>query len=266
MNEGQKLGTFHTACWVLGLIAFVELAAVGMALGIQRKVVTHTQPSEPQIIETIITDHKPLQPEKEIVVIEKPVYIQPKAVEIAALPDGPPVIDYEFDPMPDIRLGNPPIADPRVEKLVDDSRALRIAGDNARAFLKLEEAAKRAPQEPNVLYQYAEVYSSMGLYDKAADYYEAVFALGTVKAGNLYEIAAIKLRDGIERPEDMATKFALGRVRVYEDSTWQEGQRVILTIPVSAAPDLNLSEQELNRALLVDVLLYDVLDLSLIHI
>lgn len=254
-NAEQRMSVFHTSCWVLGLIAFVELGAVGLALGIQRDQGIVAEAPEPKIIEKIVTQYRTLPPEKETVVVEKPVYLEK---EIPELPEGPPI--YDFDPVQDLKLGVPAIASPVVEKYVEESRSLRIAGDSMRALLKLEEAAKTSPEDANVLYQFAEVYGAMGLYDKAADYYQKVFELGTVKAGSLYEMAAIKLRDGIEQPEDMATKFALGRVRVYEDTTWEEGERVILTIPVSAAPDLGLDAAELDRGLQVQVFLYDQLD------
>ncbi|MDQ8191608.1 tetratricopeptide repeat protein [Roseibacillus persicicus] len=250
------MGIFHTSCWVLGLLAFVELAAVGLAFGRDQRSIGETEAAVPEtrIIEKI--EYRTLPPEKETVVVEKPIYLEP---EVAALPDGPP-LDYEFEPVQNLKLGTPPIANPLVERLVEESRSLRIAGDSMRAMLKLEEASKSAPDDANVLYQFAEVYSTMGLYDKAADYYQQVFALGTVKAGSLYDLAAIKLKDGIEQPEDMATKFALGRVRVYEDTDFAGGERVILTIPVSAAPDLGLNSEELDRALRVVVNLYDELD------
>ena len=256
-HNDYRLSTFHTTCWVLGLIAFVELASVGLVLGLNRQqpiVVEATDP-EVQVIEKPVIQYRTLPAEKETVVIEKPIYLE---AEIGPLPDSPPIYDYE--PIVDIPLKVPSIANPLVEKYVEESRSLRIAGDSMRALLKLEEATKSAPDDANVLYQFAEVYETMGIYDKAADYYQKVFELGTVRAGSLYEMAAIKLRDGIEQPEDMATKFALGRVRVYKDSSWEDGERVILTIPVSAAPDLGLDASELDRALQVQVFLYDQLD------
>ena len=260
-GSSKNLGSFHTACWVLGLIAFVELGAVGLAFGLQNQQgsVREGLVAEPQIIEQVrvVTDYKPLPGEEKTVVVEveKPVYLQ---AEIPELPDGPPI--FEFEEIKEIKLDTPKIASPLVERYVEDSRKLRIAGDSMRALLKLEEAANTAPEDANVLYQFAEVYSTMGLYDRAADYYQQVFGLGTVKAGSLYDLAAIKLRDGFEEPEDMAAKFALGRVRVYRDTSWTEGERVILTVPVSAAPELGLDADELTRALTVQVFLYDEMD------
>lgn len=256
MNSSNQLSTFQASCWVLGLIAFVELSAVGLALGLPSQEPAIT--AAPEIKETVVTRITTLPPEvkTQIKIVEKPVYLE---AEIQSLPDGPPIYDFE-EPVPDYKLALPAIASPLVERYVEESRTLRIAGDSMRALLKLEEAVKTAPQDANVLYQFAEVHESMGLYDKAADYYQNVFELGTVKAGSLYEMAAMKLRDGIDQPEDMATKFALGRVRVYRDSRWTEGERVILTIPVSAAPDLGLDARELERALQVQVFLYDELE------
>ena len=259
-DSDHRMSAFNTSCWVLGLIAFVELAAVGMALGLQRQAPPQAAATETQIIEKLVTEYRTLPPEKEIEVVEKTVYLERPIDDLPdSLPDGPPLA-YDFEPVQDLKLAVPPIAHPMVEKLVGESRTLRIAGDSMRAMLKLEEAAKTSPEDANVLYQFAEVYGSMGLYDRAADYYQQVFEIGTIKAGSLYDMAAIKLRDGIEQPEDMAAKFALGRVRVYEDTTWDEGERVILTIPVSAAPNLGLSASELDRALLVEVDLYDQLE------
>ncbi|MEM9079813.1 MAG: hypothetical protein AAGC74_03870, partial [Verrucomicrobiota bacterium] len=184
-------------------------------------------------------------------VIEKPVYIER---EIAALPEGPPTFIPESV---NVKLTAPPIADPTVERLVEEARDYRVGGDSMRALMKLEEAEKQASDEPNILYQFAEVYEAMGLYDKAADYYQQVFGLGTVGAGSLYELAAVKLTNGISQPEDMAGRFALGRIRLFADTQWTEGQRVILTIPVSAATGLQFTEEELQRALEIKVHLYD---------
>lgn len=249
----RSLSVFHTTCWVLGAVAFVELGAVGVALGLQQVPEIEDPVAEPTIIERIVPEYRTLPPTKEIVVEEKIVY---RDREVGPLPDRPPI--YEPEPIV-VQLTTPPIASPVVERLIEEARTLRVAGDSMRAMLKLEEAAKTAPQDANVLYQFAEVFETMGLYDQAADYYQEVFALGTMRAGSLYELAGMKLRDGIEQSDDMTDKFALGRVRVFEDKSWNEGQRVILSIPVSAAAGLGQSREELARALEVQVHLYDEL-------
>lgn len=252
-TDENRLSVFHTSCWVLGLIAFVELAAVGLALGLEGR---QSGVVDPQVVERVVTvtEYQTLPPEEKTVYLEKPVYLEP---EVGDLPPGPPSYVPE---RVEVQLRAPRIDSPIVEKLVEEARAARVAGDSWRAVLKLDEAAKTSPQDPNVLYQYAEVYESMGLYDKAADRYQEVFSLGTTGAGSLYELAAVKLRDGIEQPDDMAGKFALGRVRVFGDNSWEEGERVILSIPVSAAPGLMQDEEELSKALEVQVHLYDQLN------
>lgn len=109
------------------------------------------------------------------------------------------------------------------------------------AIVKLEEARTLAPKEPNLLYELGLVYETMAAYDtalaeKAADAYQRVFELGTTGAGALYPLAAAKLRDGITRPLDMRGKLSLGRTRIFKDEAYQLGERVVLTIPVRAAP------------------------------
>jgi hypothetical protein len=95
----------------------------------------------------------------------------------------------------------------------------------------------------------------MGIYDKAEDYYQKVFELGTLKAGGLYQLAAHKLSHGFLLAEQMQGKLALGRVRQFFDKQADGGQRVILTIPVLSAPD-----QEVDSDLLeVSVSFYDKL-------
>jgi len=251
VTEQRTLPVFRIACWVLGLIAFLELTALGAAIALRlQNEQTPSQAADPEII----TRYVPIEGPTREVIVEKPVYAH-QTPETASLPPRPPrYVPEDIQ----IKLGRPQIADPVLEGLVESAQTLRVSGDLMRATMKLEEASNRAPEdEPNLLYEFGMLYESMGIFDKAADYYQRVFELGTVKAGNLYEFAAVKLRDGVERPEDMADKFALGQTRVYRDRTWQEGERVILTIPVSAAANLNLNSEELKSALEVQVHLYD---------
>jgi hypothetical protein len=49
-------------------------------------------------------------------------------------------------------------------------------------------------------------------------------------------LAAAKLRDGIAMPTDMRGKLSLGRVRIFKEDNLIDEQRVVLTVPVSAAP------------------------------
>ncbi|NIP94087.1 MAG: hypothetical protein GWO24_11800, partial [Akkermansiaceae bacterium] len=153
-------------------------------------------------------------------------------------------------------LQAPFIADPLVERLVQEAREARVRDDMRGAIVKLEEARQKAPEDPTVLYQFAEVFEAMGVYDKAADYYEKVFALGPREAGSLLELASHKLSHGFEQADRMEGKLTLGRIRQFNDKRVREGEKIILTVPIMAAPD-RVIEDTLVK---VDVFFFDKLD------
>jgi tetratricopeptide (TPR) repeat protein len=142
----------------------------------------------------------------------------------------------------------PGIADPRAELLVKEGRKARIAGDMGMAIVKLEEALKQSPEDPTVLFELGMVHEAMGVFGEAANYYEKVFRLGVSGAGELYQVAAAKLRDGFEQPTDMLGKLALGRVRIFNDAKANGGQRVVLTVPVQKAPGEEVAANEIEVA------------------
>ncbi len=148
-------------------------------------------------------------------------------------------------------LAVPSIADPVTERLVKEARTARMADDMIHAIPKLQEALQHSPDDANVLYELGQVHESMGVNDRATEFYQRVFELGTEKAGALYVQAAQKLRDGFEQPEDK--KLRLGRVRVFRDPRIDEGQRVILTIPVQSLPGESINDKDLE----VQVHLFD---------
>ena len=223
-----RLHAFHVGCWVLGLIAFGELVAVGVAMGLEQRrdpaptiveyvsVPTHVSPGTPRV-----PAPSPAIPSVEV--DPSPVYVPPSVV-----PKEPVVLQP---------LNTPAIADPIVERLVREAQASRVGDDMRGAIVKLEEAAQRVPDEPNVLYQFAQVFEAMGVYGKAEDYYYKVYALGASEGGSLYVEAADKLNRGFLMAEQMRGKLALGRVWHFFDKQAEGGQRVILTIPVIAAPN-----------------------------
>lgn len=226
-----KLQTFHAACWVLGLIAFLELVAVGVALALQTN-----REAPPRVVERVEYRTLGTLPQGEVPIVRP---IEPRSS--SAIPTPPPVVPVPViaaeDPAPTLPLKTPPIADPIVERLVAEAREARVAGDMRRAVVKLEEAEKRTADEPNTLYQFAQVFEAMGIYGKATDYYQKVFELGTVGAGGLYELAAHKIAHGFVGIDEMRGKLVLGRIRQFNDPRVQDGQKVILTVPVLAAPD-----------------------------
>ncbi|MFC7339359.1 hypothetical protein ACFQY0_19360 [Haloferula chungangensis] len=226
--------TFRLACWVMGLIAFIQIITAGVALAVRVENAREVR-VETEIVTKIVTVAAKPEPKKE-------------ASPVVALPPLPPT--PVETPLPPARpLDAPAIADAKVEQLVLEGREARVAEDMGRAIIKLEEARSIDSQEPNTLYELGLVYETMAAYDtalaeKAAEAYQAVFELGTTKAGALYPLAARKLRDGIARPVDMRGKLSLGRVRIFKDDAFEDGERVVLTVPVSAAPDSNPSADD----------------------
>jgi tetratricopeptide (TPR) repeat protein len=115
-----------------------------------------------------------------------------------------------------------------------------------KAIVKLEEALGQLPQEPAVLHELGVVHEQMGVYDKASEYYQKVFELGTSGAGTYYETAAAKLRDGFENPADHIGRLSLGRVRIFQSPDQSNGQTVILTIPIQKAPSFEAQDDLLE--------------------
>lgn len=231
--------TFRLSCWGLGVLAFSQILIGGVALAVRME-----KAREVRTEEKVVT--------KYITVAATPAAVQPagpvvaKAPGASALPPPP-----EPTPLPPARpLGAPPIADPVVERLVQEARTARIASDVATAVTKLEEARATAPNDPNVLYELGLLYEDMaaydrGLADQAADAYQAVFQMGISGAGALYELAAQKLRDGIAMPDEMRDKLVVGRPVIFPDKAFQDGERTVLTIPVQAAPGAEINPKDL---------------------
>lgn len=225
-HGGSNALAFRLSCWVLGLVAFAQLVTAGVALAVRVE-----KAREVKIVE---------KPVPKFVSLAPPVVSQPPPVE------SPPSVSLPPPPAPEIPLPPPrpllapPIADPVVERLVNEARKARVAQDMMEAIVKLEEARGISPDDPSVLYELALVYEAMAaedprLAEQAADAYQAVFELGTTGAGALYELAAAKLRDGIAMPEHMRGELSLGRPRIFRDDEAVAGERVVLTIPVHAA-------------------------------
>lgn len=224
----RPIPVFPIACWALGLVGFSQLVIGGLALAAR------------------------LDDAQQVRVIEKPKYIPievpPKAnaADAAAVITRPPVPSLPPPVVEAEPIAAPEIADPVSEKLVRDARKARVAGDMIAAITKLEESLKQSPDDPSVHYEMGLVFEAMGIYDKASQHYEKVFRMGVSGAGSLYEHAAAKLRDGFEQPGDSLGKLALGRVRIFKDTRFQSGERVILTIPVQKGPGTEIDPSEIQ--------------------
>jgi len=224
--KGNRL--FVGACSALGVVAFSQLLIAGMALAVRIE-----EGREVRVVEREVEKLVPIRISVPVAGQEKPPERKP--------PELPKV------PEPQER-GIPPIADPRSERLVKEGRTARIAGDMGLAIVKLEEALADSPEDPTVLFELGMVHEAMGVYGEASRYYEEVFRLGLTGAGDLYEAAAAKLRDGFEQPTDMLGKVALGRVRIFNDVNAADGQRVILSVPVQKAPGEEIEADQIEVA------------------
>lgn len=228
--KGQRL--FVCACCGLGLMAFSQLLVAGMALAVRME-----ESQEVRIVEKEVEKIVPIR-------IKVPVESdEPERPLVRESPVLPPVPEPE-------PLQMPSIVDPRAERLVEEGRKARIAGDMGMAMVKLEEALQESPEDATVLYELGMVHESMEVFDKAAEYYESVFQLGVSGAGGLYQAAATKLRDGFAQPTDMIGKVALGRVRIFNDTKAEAGQRVILTVPVHKAPGEEMETEDMEVSVL----------------
>jgi hypothetical protein len=225
----RKTPVFPIACWALGLVGFSEMVVGGMALAARLE-----DSKQVKIIER-----------ERIVPVEIPAKQDPNAASVVTRPPvpalPPPVVAPDPEP-----IAAPQIADPLSERLVRDARKARVAGDMMSAITKLEESLKQSPGDPSVHYEMGLVFETMGIYDKASSHYEKVFQMGVSGAGSLYELAGAKLRDGFEQPGDSLGKLALGRVRIFDDKRFEDGQRVMLTIPVQKSPGAEIDPSEIQ--------------------
>ncbi|WP_193212947.1 hypothetical protein [Luteolibacter marinus] len=226
---------FQLSCWMLGLIAFAQLLTAGVALAARME-----RAQEVRIVEKVVP---------KIVTIAQPVVAKPPPAPpvTAALPPMP-----DPTPLPPPRPRSaPPIADPVVERLVVEARAARVLGDNMSAITKLESAKELAPKDPSVIYELGLTWEGMAAYDlrladQASDCFLEVMQMNTDGAGALYELAAEKLREGIAMPDDLRGEMALGRVRIFKDDKFDEGERVIVTAPVQVAPGTTVDGQDIE--------------------
>jgi tetratricopeptide (TPR) repeat protein len=233
---------FAIACCALGLVAFSQLLIAGMALAARLE-----DSQKIRIVEREVEKWVPQPNPAPSISLGIPNIADTNPTIGPTQPSNKIAIEAPSIPEP-TQLVTPPIADPRAERLVKEARTARVAGDMGMAIVKLEEALQQSPKEPNALYELGLVHELMGVYDQASIYYEQVFQLGVTGSGELYKAAAAKLRDGFEQPAEMRGKIALGRVRIFNDPKATEGKRVVLSVPVSKAPDqqVQLSDIEIS--------------------
>lgn len=226
---GKKLPVFPVTCWLLGMMGFIQLLVAGMALASRLEDSRQVRVVEKEVLKSVL--------------VRVPTAAEPSVLSRPPLPAVPPVVSRpppsllpESSAAVPTPLSVPRIADSRSERMVNEAREARIAGDMGKAIVKLEEALEKSPNDPSVHYELGLVHEQMGVFDTAAAHYEKVFQMGVSEAGALYPLAAAKLRDGFAQPDAMHGRLALGRVRIFKNPNHPDGEQVILTIPVEKAP------------------------------
>ncbi|MDA8960484.1 hypothetical protein N9050_04405 [Akkermansiaceae bacterium] len=235
VSRKPNLGMFHISCWIIGLVAFVQVMSVGVALAFKNQQIP--QPGERIVKEYVVApgppsalvtaaDEKPepigaLPPKPIAVVSPKPL---PESKEVLTDLESVTKVAEE-----DVLNLPPPVLDPIVEALLKDARQARVEGDLIQALTKLQEAELREPRDPNVLYSLGSTYEAFGIFDKARDNYYEVFNLGP-NAGSLFEKASFKVAQGLV--PDVKNLACLGWGRMTNPIQEQNGERRTLILPV----------------------------------
>jgi hypothetical protein len=230
---GKKLPVFPVACWLLGMMGFMQLLVAGLALAIRFEDSRQVRVVEKEVLKSVLV-RVPAAADPAVL---SPPPLPPPLSSVPPVVSRPPVQRVPEPPAAvPTPMSVPRIADSRSERMVNEAREARIAGDMGKAIVKLEEALEKSPEDPSVHYELGLVHEQMGVFDTAAIHYEKVFQMGVSEAGALYGLAAAKLRDGFAQPDAMLGKLALGRVRIFKNPNHPDGEQVILTIPVEKAP------------------------------
>jgi hypothetical protein len=232
--------TFTIACWLMALIAFAQLISIGTALAVR-----HSQPENKTAL--------PLPG------LPAPVgLIEPRSLkEILASYDSgaetaiqhtgePPLVSTVIPNVtPSIAAETskyPVIADPQVERLVEESRKLRMSGDMMRSMLKLDEAERIDPSESAVIYQKALLFEDMGIFSKAADHYQKIQQRG-IQAGIYYHLSARKLTKGMDTWRARLNDIAIGPMKIRPSG---DGKQAACTITLLARPDKPIDVEDVE--------------------
>jgi len=238
-NRKPNLGVFHVSCWMLGLVAFVQLMSVGVAMALRG--------SDRREVETkVVTEY---------VVVPRPTPVRvtppksaPKKISVKE-PELDPLLLSKIDELeiPDVPRAMdvaPPIKNPVVERLIEEAREARIAGDLVLAQTKLNEANHLEKGNANVLYEIAMNYDALRLYDTALKYYMEVMNLGPIEGGALFSKAALKIERG--RMVDLKGLVSLGLVRKSSPKRVPGGEQRTVMLPISVAPGKDFDPELLD--------------------
>jgi len=89
------------------------------------------------------------------------------------------------------------------ERLLKEATELREKGDTTNALARLQEAAQSDPKNANVLAQMAMIYESIQLFERSNETWRKIQEIGP-SAGAMYELADMKLKNGVTAPPPTA--------------------------------------------------------------
>jgi len=233
-QHGPRLGVFHLSCWILALVAFLQVMSVGVALAIRPK---------STVVERVVTEYVP---------VAGPVVATPpasatlaKQAPIERVPEKITVKDFQPDPKVadllarDSLSSAPIINDPKAERLVAEARDARIRSDHMQAIVKLDEALRLEPDHPAIIYEMATNFEVMGIYDKATAQYIKLRNLGPLKGGSLWSKASHKILKGIVPESREFTSLGVVRTATVVETGVGQRRGVIVPVSVSAREDFD---------------------------
>ncbi|MGJ8676140.1 MAG: tetratricopeptide repeat protein [Akkermansiaceae bacterium] len=252
VSTAQTRPTFCIACWVIGLIAFAQLIALGTALNV--KIGSHSlAENEPKLLPIATAGFaENVRPRSLGEILASSGNVNAENVPTAR-PEAVSIAPYRSTPSSTSLPSLPRIANPRVERLIEESRTYQMDGDISNAVLKLEEAATHDPAEPAIHFQKARIFEDMGLYVKAADEYQAIQQMGT-KAGVYFPLAIRKLTENLDSSMARRNVISIGPAIPAKKMTTEDGkQQARVNISIRARPDTPINPDDVT----VNVYFYD---------
>ncbi len=230
--------------WVIGAVMIVQLIlfAIGFYRNLHPQVRVEYLPITSAHSSAVTPNQLPATPDPLRPLPELPPL--PKGFGANQVAPSAPLQEFTFDP---------PVNAPLEAQLLKEARIARVKSDMRAVALKLSAVQEEFPQSIHAQYQLAEMYESMGIYDKAVESYERVFQYGISQAGPLYHIAAQKLKEGFYKENHFGELMTIGTIHQYQDLSITVGQQMTITIPILASPEIVVDPKQVS----VDIRIFD---------
>lgn len=263
-SSHSKRPTFGVTCWLLALLAFAQLLTVGAALAIRQDSTENIKVAS-RLADPVENGKAEAQKAADD--------IQPRSLaEILAQTrgqePGPPRVNEAVATAPPVNRFKPPVAapatapwhaptpavllgikNPRVERLVQESRHFYLEGDMVKALLKLDEAGRIDATECAVIYQKGLLFEEMDMTTKAAGQYQRIQQMGLKLGGEYFSLAVDKLSAGMTTMEVRRNTIAIGPMKVNRKTARQAE----VAITLLARPDQTIQSNDVE----VQVHFYD---------